>query len=78
MTARATIKQSDLNRMASVANTHNVTIEVENEFGKVRVMPNIPAIQQAPAIDSEIDPEMTSLQAWREKHGSKNGRDTRS
>lgn len=41
MTARATIKQSDLRRMALVANDQNVSIEIEINGHRVKVMPNI-------------------------------------
>ena len=51
MTARATIKQSDLRRMAMVANDQNVMIEIETAAGKVRVMPNIPVIPAQETVD---------------------------
>lgn len=51
MTARATIKQSDLRRMALVANDQNVSIEIEINGHRVKVMPNIPDIHSKETMD---------------------------
>ena len=51
MTTKATIKQSDLRRMAMIANDQNVMIEMEINGHRIKVMPNIPVIQNQQAMD---------------------------
>lgn len=42
MTARAKVSQADLKRMATVAKSENVTVEIEVDGRKIRVVPVIP------------------------------------
>ncbi|QRM44017.1 hypothetical protein [Rhizobium sp. BG4] len=46
MTATAVVKQSDLKRMAAVANEQNVCVEIEIDGRIVRVLPAAAAKQQ--------------------------------
>lgn len=50
------------------------TIRIEPDGA---IVINGDSVQKPPAtVDSEIQAEMVSLQAWREKHGNQNGRNS--
>lgn len=57
MTAPAAIKQSDLNRLANVANANRMTIEVEVDGRLFRFIPGIHAtkIQEEETVDRGKD-----------------------
>lgn len=46
MTAKAFIKQAELNRLAAVAKRHGITIEVETEHYKLRMYSNDPTDEE--------------------------------
>lgn len=71
MTAPAAIKQSDIRRMADIATEKGVIVEMEKDGTIIRVMPNIPEIHNAPAVDPEPSPASNGLAAWRARHESK-------
>jgi hypothetical protein len=51
MTAPALVKQSELKRMAAIAKSEGVPIELEVEGRIYRVLPDIPANHNAQTID---------------------------
>lgn len=64
MTEKATIRQSDLNRMAMTAKKHGVVVEIEINGMIVRVKPEteVSQLKTAPRHDT------SSLEAWRNRH----------
>lgn len=51
MTASALVKQSELKRMAAIAKSEGVPIELEVEGRIYRVLPDIPSSHNAETID---------------------------
>lgn len=64
MTAKAGIKQSDLNRMAMAAKKHGVAIEAEINGVIYRVLPHAEPKQEKTIPHQELN----SLEAWRNRH----------
>lgn len=72
--AQTTITRAVKGAEAAGISVKSIRIEPD---GAVVINGDIANKPPAP-IDREIQAEMVSLQAWREKHGNKNGRDTHS
>lgn len=69
MTASALVKQSDLKRMANIAKSEGVRVEIEVNGKIIRVTPDIPDINRAKPVDMQPE-DFTSLaewQAWRDQ-----------
>lgn len=76
MTTRASINQSDLDRMAIIATKRGVPIEMKDERGRIfRVYPTVADLHTEVSIDSDTAYGGNSLEEWR-KRGE--GRSTRS
>ncbi|GEM_PF-1956914 len=72
MTAKASIRQSDLDRMAVIATKRGVPIEMQDERGRIfRVYPTVADLKQDTAIDSELAYGGNSLEEWRNRRGSR-------
>lgn len=75
MTTRASIKQSDLDRMAIIATKRNVPIEMRDERGRVfRVYPTVGDLQNETAIDQELAYGGNNLEEWRNRREGRSGR----
>ncbi|WP_026613060.1 hypothetical protein [Ensifer aridi] len=55
MTAKALLKQAELQRLAKVAKRHGITIEVETEHYKLRMYPTEPAAEAADQVVTPSD-----------------------
>jgi len=72
MTAKASIRQSDLDRMAIIATKRGVPIEMRDERGRVfRVYPTVSDLKQESSIDPDIAYGGNSLEEWRNRRGSR-------
>lgn len=72
MTAKASIRQSDLDRMAIIATKRGVPIEMRDERGRVfRVYPTVADLKQESSIDPDIAYGGNSLEEWRNRRGSR-------
>ena len=72
MTAKASISQSDLDRMAIIATKRGVPIEMRDERGRIfRVYPTVEDLKQ----DNSLDPDLAyggkNLQQWRKRRESR-------
>lgn len=77
MTSKATIKQSDLDRMAIIATKRNVPIEMRDERGRVfRVYPTVGDLQNETAIDPDLAYGGNTLDEWRNRREGRSGRST--
>lgn len=61
MTPRMLVSRADLKRMADLANSENVTVEVEREGTIIRVMPYRPPVRQRLSREEQAEIE---LQKW--------------
>lgn len=76
MTAKATIKQSDLDRMAIIATKRNVPIEMRDERGRVfRVYPTVGDLHNETTLDPDLAYGGNNLEDWRNR---REGRPARS
>ncbi len=69
MTASALVKQSDLKRMAQIAKSEGVRVEIEVNGKIIRVFPDITDIHRPASVDLKPE-DFTSLadwQAWRDQ-----------
>lgn len=77
MTVRASIKQSDLDRMAIIATKRNVPIEMRDERGRIfRVYPAVSDLQNEPTIDPDLAYGGNSLDEWRNRREGRSARST--
>lgn len=72
MTAKASIRQSDLDRMAIIATKRGVPIEMRDERGRIfRVYPTVEDLKHDTALDPELAYGGNSLEEWRNRRGSR-------
>ncbi|MDQ4679408.1 hypothetical protein LWV33_21795 [Brucella intermedia] len=72
MTAKASIRQSDLDRMAVIATKRGVPIEMRDERGRIfRVYPTVEDLKHDTALDPELAYGGNSLEEWRNRRGSR-------
>jgi len=71
MTASALVKQSDLKRMAQIAKSEGVRVEIEVNGKIIRVCPDIPDIHKQDDVDPAISFGGNSLAEWRARHEGK-------
>ncbi|MBB4228513.1 hypothetical protein [Rhizobium mongolense] len=69
MTKKSFVSQTEMRRMAEVANTEGVTIELEREGTIVRVMPFRPSRIVKPKVSREEEAD-ASLAEWLERNGT--------
>lgn len=76
MTKPATIRQSDLDRMAIIATRRGVPIEMKDERGRIfRVYPTVDDLKQDNSLDPDLAYGGNNLEQWRRR---REGRTTRS
>lgn len=76
MKAKASISQSDLDRMAIVATKRGVPIEMKDERGRIfRVYPTVDDLKQDNSLDPDLAYGGNNLEQWRKR---REGRSTRS
>lgn len=76
MTKPATIRQSDLDRMAIIATRRGVPIEMRDERGRIfRVYPTVDDLKQDNSLDPDLAYGGNNLEQWRRR---REGRTTRS
>ena len=72
MTAKASIRQSDLDRMAVTAKKRGVPVEMLDERGRIfRVYPTVEDLKHDTALDPELAYGGNSLEEWRNRRGSR-------
>lgn len=67
MTSKATVKASELKRMADIANAENVTVELERDGTIYRVMPFTPPRRQTLSREEEAEAGLARWIANRER-----------
>ncbi|WOC15011.1 hypothetical protein [Pseudochrobactrum sp. MP213Fo] len=79
MTVKATITQSDLDRMAIISTKRNVPIEMRDERGRVfRVYPTVDDLKNENTIDPDLAYGGNSLEDWRKRREGRSARSTSS
>lgn len=73
MTAPALIKQADLRRMAEIAKSQGVRVEMEIDGKIFRVSPDIHDNHSNTAVDADLAFGGNSLSEWRARHEGKAG-----
>lgn len=71
MTTPALIKQADLKRMAEIAKTQGVRVEIEIDGKIFRVAPDIPDNHKQSSVDRDIAYGGNSLSEWRARREGK-------
>jgi len=73
MTASALVKQSDLKRMAQIAKSEGVRVEIEVNGKIIRVTPDIPVIHKSDDVDAPLPTGSNALSEWRRLNESRFG-----
>ncbi len=73
MTASALVKQSDLKRMAQIAKSEGVRVEIEINGKIIRVSPDIPTIHKSDDVDAPLPTGSNALSEWRRLNESRFG-----
>jgi hypothetical protein len=77
MTAKASISQSDLDRMAVIATKRGVPIEMRDERGRIfRVYPTVEDLKQDNSLDPDLAYGGNNLQQWRKRRESRSAGST--
>lgn len=77
MTAKATISQSDLDRMAVIATKRGVPIEMRDERGRIfRVYPTVDDLKQDNGLDPDLAYGGNNLEQWRKRRESRSAGST--
>lgn len=75
MTAAALVKAADLKRMADIALSKGVRVEIEVDGRIIRVAPDIPVTHKPGSVDLAPVPTSNSLSEWRaQREGRLGGR----
>ena len=77
MTAKASISQSDLDRMAVIATKRGVPIEMRDERGRIfRVYPTVDDLKQDNSLDPDLAYGGNNLEQWRKRRESRSAGST--
>lgn len=73
MTAPALVKSADLKRMAQIAKTSGVRVEIEIDGKIIRVAPDIPVTHRQEEVDQPLPTGSNALSEWRRLNESRFG-----